>query len=52
MKYSKSLEEVWEWKRKIYEDRKKLSIEDYLKKTDANAKKFYKEHNLKLKKAA
>ena len=52
MSYSKSLEEVWEWKRKIYEERKDLSIDEYVEQTNDNAEKFYKAHNIKLKKAA
>jgi hypothetical protein len=35
--YDKSLTEVWEWKEKVYEETKGLSIEDYLIKIKENA---------------
>lgn len=40
---SKSLEEVWEWKNKCYEDSKDLSVNDYLKKVHENVETALKE---------
>lgn len=39
----KSLEEVWEWKKKCHEESKGLSIRDYLNTVHANADKVLKE---------
>ncbi len=52
MRYSKSLKEVWDWKDTIYKERKRLSLKEYLKLTTDNAEKFYKRHDIKLKKAS
>lgn len=40
---SKSLEEVWEWKEKCYEESKGLNMKDYLKKVHKNVEKVLKE---------
>lgn len=40
---SKSLEEVWEWKNRCYEDSKGLSVKDYLNKIHINVKIALKE---------
>ena len=44
---SKSLEEVWEWKERCYEEAKGMSTTDYLKKVHANADNVLKERFFK-----
>lgn len=36
-KYDKSLIEVWEWKDKVYQDFKDLTIDEYVKKVRAES---------------
>ncbi len=40
---SKSLEEVWEWKERCYEESKGLNVKDYLDKVHKNAARTLRE---------
>lgn len=40
---SKSLEEVWEWKERCYEESKDMTVADYLKKIHIDANRVLKE---------
>jgi len=48
-KYDRSLIEVWEWKNKVYQDFKNLSIDDYVKKVREESDTILAKHNIKLK---
>lgn len=51
MKTDKSLEEVWKWKDKVYEETKSMSMEERVKKIKESAKKINEKYGLDLKKA-
>lgn len=52
MKVDKSLQEVWDWKEKVYEDTKTLSTREAANKIKEAAKEICKKYNLHLKKLA
>jgi hypothetical protein len=47
--YYKSLDEVEEWKEKVYQEVKDLSAQEYIEKVRKDADKFLSEHGIKLK---
>ena len=47
-KYDKSLNEVWNWKEKVYEDVKDLSADKYIEKLRKDADKVLSENLIKL----
>lgn len=49
MKIDKSLEEVWKWKDKIYEETKSMSMEERVKNIKKNAKAINQKYGLNLK---
>lgn len=49
MKIDKSLEEVWKWKEKNYEETKNMSIEEIIEKIKNNAQKISQKYGLNLK---
>lgn len=49
MKVDKSLEEVWSWKEKIYQETKGMSLEDIARKIKENASKINQRYGLNLK---
>jgi hypothetical protein len=49
MKVDKSLQEVWDWKDKVYQETKHLSIRDTVKKIHEDAQRIKKTAGLKLK---
>ena len=49
MKIDKSLEEVWEWKEKIYQETRNMSIEERVKKLKENALRINQRYGLNLK---
>jgi hypothetical protein len=48
-KYDKSLLEVWEWKEKVYQDFKGLTVEEYVKKVREEADAILAKYNIKLR---
>ncbi|MBU0700443.1 hypothetical protein KKE26_03995 [bacterium] len=48
MRIDKSLEEVWDWKEKIYQETKGISMEEIVKKTKENALRINKRYELDL----
>ena len=50
MKADKSLQEVWKWKDKVYEETKGLSIKETTQKIHLEAEKAKKKYKLKLRK--
>ena len=48
-KYDKSLIEVWEWKDKVYQDFKDLTVEEYVKKVREESDAIMAKHGIKLK---
>ena len=50
MKVDKSLQEVWDWKEKVYEEMKGLSIEERITSFKKASEDFCKKYGLKLKK--
>lgn len=52
MKIDKSLEEVWSWKEKIYQETKNISFEEKVKKIKENASKIDRKYELNLKKVS
>ena len=49
MKVDKSLQEVWDWKEKVYQKTKDLSKEEAIAEIRQGAENFCKRYNLKLK---
>lgn len=49
MKVDKSLQEVWEWKDKVYEATKHLSVREAGRKIHEDAQQIKKNYGLKLK---
>ncbi|MBU2574488.1 MAG: hypothetical protein KKH28_10470 [Elusimicrobia bacterium] len=49
MKVDKSLQEVWDWKNKVYEETKHLSMRETVDNIRAGAGDFCKKYGLKLK---
>ncbi|MDI6758911.1 MAG: hypothetical protein QMD94_04485 [Candidatus Omnitrophota bacterium] len=49
MKVDKSLREVWDWKDKVYEETKHLSIRETARKIHEDAQQIKKKYGLKLK---
>ena len=47
--YDRSLIEVWEWRRKVHEDFKDLTIEEYVTKAREEADSALKKYGIKLK---
>lgn len=52
MKIDKSLEEVWDWKDKVYESTKNLSIKEAAKRIHNEVEQIRKKYNIKLKKVS
>lgn len=50
MKVAKSLQEVWDWKEKAFEQRKGLPIEERIKGIKEGAQELCKKYNLHLRK--
>ena len=50
MKVAKSLQEVWDWKEKAYEQRKGLPMEERIKGIKEGAQELCKRYNLHLRK--
>lgn len=48
-KATKSLQEVWDWKEKVYEETKGLSIEEAARKIQKDADEIFKKHGLKIR---
>jgi len=48
-KYDKSLIEVWEWKDKVYQDFKDLTVEEYVKKVREESDAIMAKHGMRLK---
>lgn len=51
MKIDKSLQEVWDWKEKVYEEMKGFSIEEKITSFRKTSEDFCKKYGLKLKRA-
>jgi hypothetical protein len=49
MKIDKSLEEVWTWKEKIYQETKDMSMEERVKRIKENALRISQKYGLDLK---
>ena len=49
MKTDKSLEEVWSWKEKIYQETKDMSMEERVRKIKENASRINQRYGLGLK---
>ena len=49
MKVTKSLQEVWDWKEKVYEETKRLSLEEAARKIQKDADEICKKYGLKLR---
>jgi hypothetical protein len=49
MKNDKSLEEVWTWKEKIYQETKNMSMEERVRMIKENASKINQRYGLNLK---
>jgi len=49
MKTDKSLEEVWNWKEKIYQETKDMSMEERVKRIKENASRINQRYGLNLK---
>ncbi len=49
MKVDKSLQEVWDWKDKVYQETKHLSIRETAEYIHKGAEEFCKKYGLKLK---
>lgn len=49
MKYDRSLEEVWEWKEKTYQDSKDLTALEYLVKIECDAKQLMHKYGVSLR---
>ena len=49
MKVDKSLQEVWDWKDKVYQETKHLSIKETAEYIHKGAEEFCKKYGLKLK---
>lgn len=49
MKVDKSLQEVWEWKEKVYADAKNLSVKEAASRIHNDAERIKKKFNLRLK---
>lgn len=49
MKIDKSLQEVWDWKNRVYEDTKHLSTRETVENIRGGAAAFCKKYGLKLK---
>lgn len=49
MKVDKSLQEVWNWKEKVYQATKHLSVRETAKKIHEDVEKIKKKYGLKLK---
>lgn len=49
MKTKKALQEVWDWKEKVYQETKHLSIKETVKKIHEDALQIEKKYGLKLK---
>ncbi len=52
MKVTKSLQEVWDWKEKAYEQRKGLLMEERIKEIKESAEEMCKRYNLHLRKVS
>lgn len=49
MKVAKSLQEVWDWKERAYEERKGLTMEERIKGIKEGAEEVCKKYGLKLR---
>lgn len=49
MKIDKSLQEVWDWKDKVYQETKHLSMKESVMNIRKGAEQFCKKYGLKLK---
>ena len=49
MKIDKSLKEVWEWKKRIYQETKDISMEENIKRIKKNASKMKQKYRFALK---
>lgn len=49
MKVDKSLQEVWDWKDKVYEEMKHLSVRETARKIHEDVQQIKKKYGLKLK---
>ncbi len=49
MKVTKSLQEVWDWKDKVYQETKHLSIRETARKIQKDADEICKKYGLKLR---
>ena len=47
-KYDKSLNEVWEWKEKVYHKMESLSTKEYIKKVKRDTEKVLSENKIEL----
>jgi hypothetical protein len=45
-KVSEALVEVWQWKEKIYEERKELTLADWAKKSKQNSRRLCKKYGI------
>jgi len=50
MKVDKSLQEVWEWKEKVYQETKNLSVKETAEKMRRETEELTKKYNLQFKK--
>ena len=46
-KISKALTEVWEWKEKIHEERKDMTLSEWARKSKKNSSRVVKEYGIK-----
>lgn len=49
MKVDKSLQEVWDWKEKVYQETKHLSLKDTVESIRKGAEDFCKKYKLRLR---
>lgn len=49
MKVDKSLQEVWDWKEKVYEEMKNLSVREAARKIHKDVQQIKKKYGLKFK---
>ena len=51
MKASKSLREVWDWKKKVYERTKNMSVSERFDYYEQTSEELMKKYNVKLRRA-
>ena len=49
MKANKSLQEVWDWKDRVYQQTKNLSVKETAQKIHEDVQSFKRKHDLKLR---